>query len=170
MRTYLIGIAAAAAALGGCSTMPVAPVAGDMTPETRAAYVDMAAASDLYEIQSGQLAGQRAQNPAVRQFAQMLVEHHTQTTQQLSTAARAAGVTPTPRLMPMHQQMLAQLQSASGGAFDALFVDQQVRAHEMALALHQNYARDGDAQALRTTAAAAVPVITQHLQQARQLG
>ena len=34
---------------------------GDLTPEARLPYVQTAAASDLFEIQSGQLAAQRAQ-------------------------------------------------------------------------------------------------------------
>src|SRR3712207_8417473 len=53
---------------------------GEMTPTERGAYVRMAAASDLFEIQSSQLALQNAQRPEVRQFAQMLITHHTQTT------------------------------------------------------------------------------------------
>jgi putative membrane protein len=57
-------------------------------------YVAKAAASDLFEIQSSQIALQKAQNPNVRQFAQMLITHHTGTTQTLTAAARAAGLTP----------------------------------------------------------------------------
>ena len=67
-------------------------MAGDPTPTARAAYVEMAAASDMFEIQSSQLARSRAQNPAIREFAQMMIDHHTQTTQQLRAAAQAAGV------------------------------------------------------------------------------
>lgn len=71
--------------------------------------------------------------------------------------------------MPMQQRMLEDLQRASGAAFDSAFVRQQVQAHEMALNLHRNYAGRGDTPALRQTAAAAVPIITQHLDRARQL-
>ena len=170
MKKPILFAAAAALALAACATTPMGtPVAGDMTPEERGAYVQMAASSDLYEIQSSNLALQRAQNPAVRQFAQMLITHHTQTSQQLMAAARASGMSPTPQLLPMHAQMIAQLQQASGAGFDDRFTDQQVPAHEMALALHSNYARDGDTPALRATAAAAVPIVSQHLAQARQL-
>ena len=173
MRKSLTLAAAGAIALAGCAQLGMpglaVPTAGDMTPESRAAYLAMAASSDLYEIQSGQMAAQRAQNMSLRPFGQMLAAHHTQTTQQLAAAAQASGGMPPPLLLPMHQQMLAQLQSASGSGFDRLFVNQQVTAHEMALALHRNYASAGDTPALRQTAAAAVPIITQHLQQARQL-
>lgn len=176
MRHLLLAAAASAALLGGCNTMTdmggssMAGMPADMTPNDRAAYVKMASASDLFEIQSSQLAVQRAQNPQVREFAQMLVTHHTQTSQQLMAAAQAAGMSPPqPMLMPMQQEMMQELQQASGGGFDRVYMRQQVPAHEMALALHSNYSRNGDTPSLRTTASAAVPIVTQHLQRARQL-
>jgi putative membrane protein len=144
-----------------------AMAAGDMTPTQRGAYVEMAAASDLFEIQSGRMAAERGQSAAVRQFGSMLVQHHTQTTAQLTAAATAAGTMPTPDLMPMQAQMMAELRAASNANFDRVFVRQQVQAHEMALALHSNYASSGDTPALRAVASAAVPVVRGHLEQAR---
>jgi putative membrane protein len=172
IRPFLLA-AAASLALAACATDEMAAgtaaAAGDMTPTQRAAYVEMAAASDLYEIQSSQLATSRAQNSAVRQFAQMLIEHHTMTTQQLTAAATAAGTPPSPSLMPMQAEMISQLQGENGAGFDQLYLRQQVQAHEMALALHQNYARNGDTPTLRTVAQAAVPIVRQHLDRARSL-
>ena len=176
MTRNLFAAVAAAALLAGCSTMGAdgtstamgAPA--DMTPSTRDAYVQMAAASDLFEIQSSQLALSRAQRPEVREFAQMLITHHTQTTQQLTAAAQAAGMTPPPpMLMPMQQRMMEELQQASGASFDGVYMRQQVPAHEMARALHANYASRGDNPALRVVAGAAVPIVQQHLDRARQL-
>lgn len=140
------------------------------TPTNAAAYVPTAAASDLFEIQSSQVALQRSQNADVRRFAQMMIDHHTRTTQQLTAAARAAGMTPpTPQLTPMQRDMIAQLQTQSGAAFDRTYLTQQVQAHEMALALHGTYAARGDRPALRTAAAAAAPIVRQHLEEARRM-
>ena len=155
IRPFLLA-AAASLALAACAT-------DEMAAGTAAA------ASDLYEIQSSQLATSRAQNSAVRQFAQMLIEHHTMTTQQLTAAATAAGTPPSPSLMPMQAEMISQLQGENGAGFDQLYLRQQVQAHEMALALHQNYARNGDTPTLRTVAQAAVPIVRQHLDRARSL-
>jgi putative membrane protein len=177
MPRFVLGAAAAAAMLVGCAATDTgldsasAPAtAADATPEDRGAYVAMAGASDLYEIQSSQLALTKAQRPEVRQFAQMLVTHHTQTTQQVTAAAAAAGLTPPPpQLMPMHAQMIAALEAASAASFDSTYLSQQILAHEQALALHGNYARNGNAPALKAAAAAAVPIVQSHLDQARQL-
>jgi putative membrane protein len=167
--------AAASLALAACASTQAdmeadaALAAGDMTPTQRGAYVEMAAASDLFEIQSGRLAAERGQSAAVRQFGEMLVEHHTRTTAQLTAAATAAGTMPTPDLMPMQERMMTELRAASGAGFDQVFIRQQIQAHEMALALHTNYASRGDTPALRTVAAAAAPIVRQHLEQARTL-
>lgn len=172
-RTSFLALATAAAAamsVSGCATAPTAPpVAGDMTPESAGAYVQLAGATDMFEIQSSQQALSRSQNASVRQFAEMMIDHHTRTSQQLTAAARAAGLTPDPRLLPMQVQMMQQLQQTSGAQFDQLYLDQQVQAHEMAVALHANYARSGDNPALRAVAAAAVPIVSQHLARVREL-
>jgi putative membrane protein len=177
----MIALAATSTMLAACANRGMDMGAGasadaamamptDMTPEERTAYVRMAAASDLFEIQSSQLALQRAQTPAVKQYAQMLLTHHTQTTQQLMAAAAAAGLPPiTPQLMPMQVAMLERLQRESGSDFDRVFIREQVPAHEMALALHDNYAMSGDTPALRQVAATARPLVEQHLMQARQM-
>ncbi|HEX8193758.1 MAG TPA: DUF4142 domain-containing protein [Allosphingosinicella sp.] len=169
----LLLAAAASLSFAACSSAEMDSAAAGMampadpTPEQRAPYVMMAASSDMYEIQSGQLAQQRSQNGQIRQFGAMLVQHHTQTTQQLMAAAQASG-TPMPTgMMPLHAEMLRRLQAASASEFDRMFQMQQVTAHEMALALHRNYAQNGDAPALRQTAMAATPIIQQHLTLAR---
>ncbi len=172
--TFLTAAAAAALALGGCQSMMGETggmsAAGDMTPTQAMPYVMMAGASDMFEIQSSQIALQRATRPETRQYAQMLIQHHTQTSQQVMAAARASGINPPPpRLLPMQQRMITQLQRASGANFDRVYLTQQVPAHEMALALHSNYARSGDRAPLRTVAGTAVPIVTQHLEQARMM-
>lgn len=169
MRIALAVLAASALSIAGCTSTGLAESA-DMTPDDRAAYVAMAAASDRFEIESSQLALSKARRDDVRQFAQMLVTHHTQTTARLTAAAQASGMpAPTPTLMPMQQDMMEDLREAAPGSFDALYLSQQVPAHEMALALHQNYAANGDAAPLRAAAAAAVPIVQEHLVQARGL-
>jgi putative membrane protein len=148
----------------------MAGMPADMTPEDRMGYVTLAAASDMFEIQSSQMALTKAQNPAIRDFAQMMVTHHTQTSQQLMAAAQAAGMSPPPPMLPAPvQRMLSELQQASGAKFDRVYMRQQVLAHQMALALHRNYAASGDTPALRQVAAAATPIVEQHLVRARQL-
>jgi putative membrane protein len=173
-------IAASALALAGCnmdkdasaqsagSTAPMSDPA--MTPTTAMPFVAKAGASDLYEIQSSQVALTQSQNPAVKKFAQMLIDHHTMTTQQVTAAAQAAGMSPpTPMLEPMQQQMIATLQPLSGAAFDREYISQQIPAHQMALALHTNYAANGDTPSLKKAATKAKPIVAKHLAEANAM-
>lgn len=161
-----------AIALAACSSnpRPVAPV--DLSnPLMAPGYLATAASSDMFEIQSGQLAQQMSQNPGVQSFAGMLVTDHTQSTQMLMAAAQAAHVTPPPpTLLPQHQALLDQLRAAgSGYAFDQAFQQIQLQAHTDALGLHQNYAANGDVPALRATAGQIAPVIQKHLAMVQSL-
>jgi putative membrane protein len=149
---------------------PPAPV--DINnPLTAPGYMAQAGSADQFEIQSGQLALQASQNPAIRNFANMIIADHTRSTQMVASAAQSAGITPPPpALLPAQQAMLDQLRSAgSGPSFDMAFQQAQISAHQQALQLHQNYAAQGDVPALRTAAGQIVPVVQMHLQQIQSL-
>ena len=161
---------AAGAGMSGPESTSAAPVGAPMA-RTAADYVRMAGASDLYEIQSSQAVLQTAQNADVRRFAQMMIDHHTMTTQQVMAGAQSAGMTPPPPALDAEKTaMLSELQGASGTAREAVYVRQQRMAHEQALALHSGYAQSGDNAALRGVAAKAVPIIQQHRAEIQRIG
>lgn len=133
-------------------------------------YVAAAGSGDLYEIQSSQLAAQRARRADVREFAQMMIADHNRTTQLVMDAARSDGLSPPPpTLLPRHRQMLRQLQRAQGRAFDQLYLTQQQAAHQEALTLHRNRARMRGGANLTRVAASAVPIVQGHLRHVRRL-
>jgi putative membrane protein len=144
-----------------------------MTPADVAGAQDYAVAamdSDGFEIVTGHLALQRTQNSEVRAYAQGMVEHHGLTSDRLLAAARKAGVAPPPA--PLSRPKLAAfdvLQAQVGFAFDRAYIDAQIASHEQALALHSGYAQAGREPRLRRTAAQAVPVVNEHLSEARRL-
>lgn len=169
MRTTLLTWSAALA-MGALAMVPLDAQRGRGPSRASATYVMKAGASDLYEIQSSQLAASRARRPQVREFAQMLVADHNRSTQMVTAAARDDGVRPRPPMLePAQRTMLRQLERARGAAFDRLYLNQQIPAHQQGLALHRSYARTGDGRALRRTAADIVPVVQGHLTRARQL-
>jgi putative membrane protein len=165
---------AGVAALAGCMTPMDEPLAepSDAVPMglPALAYVENAASGDLFEIESSRMALSMSRNPAVRNFAQMLIDHHTRLTNETAAAARADGlVPPPPRLLPQHQAALQRLQSAGMNGFESAFKAEQITAHQEALNLHSSYARDGDRPALRNSASRAVPIVQSHLDQAQNL-
>lgn len=164
---------AAAASTSGCILRREAPalVAADpaVVADTQA-YVAAAAASDLFEITTSQLALQRTQNSEVRAYATALIAHHTMTSNAALVAARSAGATPPPPVLSEEKLALVQqLQSQVGFDFDRAYIDGQLPSHAQALELHSRYRRSGAEPRLRRTAAAAVPVVIEHFEQARRL-
>lgn len=136
----------------------------DPSPEMAMPYVMKAGASDLYEIQSSQLALRKSRDRQVRALATMLINHHRMTTRDVTAAARRAGLRPMPPMLEPHQRaMVAVLRRTSRG-FDRAFLDQQRNAHDEALQLHMNYSARGDVAPLRAAASTAVPVIRQHIE------
>jgi putative membrane protein len=91
--------------------------------------------------------------------------------QQVAAAASSAGFAPPPpTLLPADQAMLDQLRAAGiGPSFDMAYQQQQIAAHQQAIAMMQNYATSGDVPALRTVAAGAIPVMQKHLAMAQAL-
>jgi putative membrane protein len=128
-------------------------------------YVRAAAQSDEFEIAEAKLALKRSHNPHIDTFARKMIHDHTQSTRMIKAALTESGhpVPPSPQLSDMQQQMIGQLRAA-GHDFDKTYVDQQLQAHQMALATHQGYARNGTDPSLRRTAEKIVPVVQSHLQ------
>jgi putative membrane protein len=133
-------------------------------------YVMAAGMSDLYEINSSQVALEKTQNPAIRSFATMLIKHHQKTTAATMKAAQKAGLTPTPPVLDAGATAsINELQTAAPADFDRLYLGQQVPAHQAALDLHQSFAAGGDQAPLRMSAKSAVPIVKQHLNAAMKL-
>src|SRR5215203_2023052 len=134
-------------------------------------FVDAAAASDLYEIESGKLASSNASAAGVKSFAQMLVADHTKSSAELK--ARAGELSPAltpPTTLPADKQAkIDALKAATGADFDRLFLSQQVDAHSAALDLLRGYSTGGDAAPLKAFADKTAPVVQAHLDKVRSL-
>ena len=129
-----------------------------------------AGAGDLYEVQSSQLVLETTQTPDIRRFAQMMVEHHTETTQDAAAAAMRAGMTPpTPMLDAPKTAMLNALRLYNGVQRDRLYLTQQMMAHKEALGLMKTYAETGETPELKVAAQATVAIVQSHLAMVERL-
>jgi len=168
IKSFIICMGIAGSVVAVAQTPPPPP-----PPEAKtqaAPYIMAAGKSDLFEINSSQVALQKSQSPAIRKYAQMLIKHHQKTTAATMKAAMRAKLAPTPpALDPGAAASIAELQSASPADFDRVYIAQQIPAHQAALDLHKSYGANGDQVALRTTAKSAVPIVQQHLTAAMKM-
>ncbi len=189
---FLVGVAAAALSLAACSkggdqtnapsavtnaenaaTPDANPASTDLstTDVTKASnFVTLAASSDMFEVQSSKIALQRSTNPAVKKFAQMMIDAHTKTTATLKgLIAGQSNLSPPTALPSDLQGKLDTLGSVSPADFDKTYLDDQVDGHQSALNVMQRYAKDGDMEPIKKFAADTAPVVQQHLDKAKAL-
>jgi putative membrane protein len=141
--------------------------AAPMTGTPSASYVAWAADGDMYEIQSSKLALAKGKSAEVKTMAREMIADHTTTTKTLMTALpKTQPKVPKPpmKLSADNAAMIAQLRQAPADGFDALYMQQQLTAHQKAWSLHAGYATDGSDPVLKQVATSAVPIIEKHLQ------
>lgn len=165
----------AAAAIAALAALPAAaaersPSGQDLTPDGQGAYAELAGATDLFAIRSAELALDKAEDPAVRAFAEAMARDHRTSMDALQDAMTASGLELVePAMLPMHWEMLRRLERSRGTRFDRIYIDQLVETHEQAEALHDNFRQRGDSPPLQAHAEAMLPTAATHLQRARTL-
>lgn len=139
-------------------------------PQTAAEFAAAAGASDLFEIEASKLAQTKTTNPKLKDFAATMVKDHTKSTADLKAIAAKEKITlSAPLLNPDMQAKIDALKAATPAEFDALYLSQQIPAHEAALNMLQGYAATGDNQAVKGFAAKVTPIVQHHLDEARAL-
>lgn len=126
-------------------------------------YVAAAAASDMFEIQSSELVLRQSQTPAVRRFAQQMINDHRSSTEKLKSAAQNASIVVPAADMTVVQRNQLKLLGEAGDGIDETYLGQQRDAHANAIALHQSAAANSALPApLSAFAAEVVPTIQGH--------
>ncbi len=140
-----------------------------MTPST-ADFVNQAAISDMFEIQSSELAVQRG-NAATKAFAEEMITAHKKTSEELKGLVAAGKVKETlpTKLDSAHQEKLDTLKGLQGADFDKQYRSDQEDAHEDAVSLFERYAEGGDNPALKEWAGKTLPALRHHLEMAEKL-
>ena len=127
------------------------------------AYVQDAATSDMFEIQTSQLALEKATLPSVKTYAQMMIDEHGQSTAELKAAAQAAGLT-VPAALPADKQTKVEaLRGLSGQAFDQQYLADQRAGHQETLAKVNTYLASAPAGPLKDHASKVTGVVQKHL-------
>lgn len=138
-------------------------------PSEGQAFANTAASSDAFEIAVSQLALTNGKSPAIKAFAQKMIDGHTDSTAKLKTAAASASpaITPDPTLTIEQQQKLDALKGLTGADFDRAYASAQVDAHEATLAALKDYSANGGVPQLKAFATGLVPIVTAHLNMAK---
>ncbi|MEW2381963.1 DUF4142 domain-containing protein [Micromonospora sp. NPDC047707] len=159
----LVGIAPAAAAQAA-----VQPSQQDTQ------YLQAIHQVNLFEITAGELAQEKGQNEQVKNLGEMFKTDHTQLDQSVQDVAGQFDVELPDEPTPEQQNIIDQLNNASGEEFDRLWVTNQLTGHVQAIQATQTEISQGSEQAVVQLAQTALPTLQAHydelVQLAEQLG
>ncbi|MEZ2299250.1 DUF4142 domain-containing protein [Variovorax sp. RCC_210] len=163
---HLTATAAIAFSLLSASTVWAA---GKLEKSDAALLKDIAQAN-IAEVETGKLAIEKASNPEIKKFAQMMVDDHTKGLADVKTLASASGTELPDGPDAKHKVVMIELKALSGDTFDSRYVKQagvgDHQATEKLLKKTQAEAKDADLKAL---AGKMLPIVQGHLQHAQSL-
>jgi putative membrane protein len=143
--------------------------ANTIAPHDTGAFVSNLTQSGMYEIAAAKIAASRSKNADIKAFARMMVADHTAMDKEMAPLIKAAGQTPADKLDQRRQGFIDNLNSATPGDFDKVYIDQQVAGHQEALDLVNGYAKDGSDAGLKDGASKAAPKVQMHLDKAKAI-
>ena len=111
------------------------------TGTTQDAFMTKAMEMNQAEIDLSRMAQNKAQDPKVKQYAEMMIQDHTEALDKLRSAA--GGSESEPSLTKEHQQMSDRLSRLSGAQFDKAYMDAMVRDHQQAIQAFQKAENTG---------------------------
>jgi putative membrane protein len=123
--------------------------------------------ADKAEIEMGQLAQSNAASPKVKDFAQKLVDDHTQNNQQLQQIAQQKGLQLQDQEKPDEQSMKSKLEKTKGAQFDKAFLQHERDDHAKLLKelqQQQDQVQDPD---VKSFVSQTITAVQQHLDAAQ---
>lgn len=118
---------------------------------------------DAYEILSSELALERSGSDSVQQFAQLMIDDHTQTSERLQELAGNLGFEAEFVASPAQGLKLARLRQLEGDQFDVEYLAQQRMAHQAALVNYSIGAELAEDEEIARFASETAATITEHL-------
>jgi putative membrane protein len=156
----------AAARTGGATTRQAQEgMIGENVSDQEKQFILQAASAGLFEIQSSELAQEKAANDqATKQFAEKMIADHEPNSDELKRIATRLNVNVPTELLPQHQQLLDQLKNAPADQFAKKYHDVQNQAHQQTLQLYQKAQATVQNQDLKAYVQKTIPVLQQHQQ------
>jgi putative membrane protein len=150
--------------------MATVAFAADIPPATKT-FIDKVAVSNKFEIDTSQLALKYSKSGDVKAFAQQMINDHTKAGEDFKASLAQANIEPPADSLDVsHTAKYAKLRLfTTEKGFDAAYSDEQLRAHEDAVATFKDYAATGPTSALKSFAEKTLPTLEHHLEMVKSL-
>jgi len=114
-------------------------------------------------IQGGLAAEKKADAPAVRAFARLMVLDHMQLESQLAAVAMDNGVRLPNEPSEQSKRQMATLQDMTGSKFDTAYMQHMVQGHQQAVQRFKSEKDQAQSRPVEVVVGATLPIIEQHL-------
>jgi putative membrane protein len=125
-------------------------------------FVNAAGIGGLFEVESSQLALERASSGKVHDFATMMIADHGAINAEFQSVVQGQGAHVPSSLDAQHEREMEELRHLSGPAFDRKYLDLQRDAHNGAIKAFESAASDCDNPQLRSFASKTLPILRSH--------
>jgi putative membrane protein len=132
-------------------------------------FVSRTLQSDMAEVQLAQLTLQKSKNEQVKQFAQKMIDDHSELGDKVKVFAKQIGVEIPTQLSKKDKATVAKLQELSGSEYDQAYIKEMVKDHKKYLSELQMEGSTGQDEAVKDAASQISQVITQHLRMIQQI-
>lgn len=130
-------------------------------------FVRHQAADNMMEVQLGQLAEHRATNPMVQKFGEKMAMDHHRLQDQWTDLAEKHGMRFQPALASAQHAKITRLQQAGRSDFDRDYMITMIKGHTKDAADLKAAVDSARSEPVRKMAAYALPIVQEHLQNAR---
>lgn len=149
-----------------CAGIAVAADNGSLAGADRN-FVLEAAKGGMAEVELGNLAKDKAQNPDVKSFAQRMVDDHGKANDQLKSIASSKGVQLPTSLDKSAQSEKDKLNKLSGANFDREYMSHMVKDHKKDVKEFEKQAKNAKDSDVKNFAAQTLPTLQEHLKMAQ---
>jgi len=132
-------------------------------------FASNAAAGGAAEVKFGELAQEKASDPAVKAFGKRMVDDHTKAGEQLKEVAQTENMTLPSDMKAVDKAHYDRLSKLSGSEFDRAYMQMMVKDHEEDVAEFKKEAASGKNAAMKNFAAQTLPNLEDHLKEAREI-
>lgn len=143
------------------AALPLVTMAANSSPDE--SFYKNAAEGGLAEVQLGQLAQDKGQSPAVKDFGKMMIQDHTAANNKLRSVAAGKGVDLPSSPSVGQVATKAKLEVLSGDSFDKSYIKSMVEDHKDDIKLFQKELQSGQDPDAKAFAKATLPTLRAHL-------
>lgn len=142
---------------------------GDLS-KTDQTFIMKASGAGMYEVEISKVAIEKANDPAVKEFAQMMVVDHTKANDELKQFADSHNAKVAPGVPKDKQAVIAKMSKLEGANFDKAYHDQVgIKDHKADIALFEKEVKSGGNADLKAWAGKTLPTLKTHLQHAQDM-